>query len=273
MKRLSLIVLLLCAGCDRPADTGWLGYAEGETAMIAAPSAGWLSGLGVKRGDTVTTGQTLFHLDDTEQSSATQQAQAGVASVQAQIVEAKAALAYAQIDLARQTRLVGEKAAAQQALDLSRQNFKTAQSRLAALEAQAKQNEAAFTGAAYQQSERSIAARTQGIVQDIFFREGEYVPAMTPVIAVLPPENVFVRFFVPESEFSKIHLGQKVTVSCDGCAADITAAISFIASTEEFTPPVIFSVGNREKLVFKVEARANGGLKLNPGQPVQVRPL
>jgi HlyD family secretion protein len=49
--------------------------------------------------------------------------------------------------------------------------------------------------------------------------------------------------------------------------------VSFIAAQEEFTPPVIFSIGNREKLVFKVEARAPGGLALHPGQPVDVRPL
>jgi HlyD family secretion protein len=95
---------------------------------------------------------------------------------------------------------------------------------------------------------------------------------MTPVISLLPPQNVYVRFFVPENQFAKIHLGDKVRIGCDGCA-DIVATISFIAAQEEFTPPVIFSLGSREKLVFKVEARAPAGLKLNPGQPVDVRPL
>jgi HlyD family secretion protein len=110
-------------------------------------------------------------------------------------------------------------------------------------------------------------------VQDIFFRPGEYAPAMTPVVSILPPANVYVRFFVPETEFAKVKLGQKVSIHCDGCANDITATVSFIAAQEEFTPPVIFSVGVREKLVFKVEARLPGGLPLHPGQPVDVRPL
>ena len=107
----------------------------------------------------------------------------------------------------------------------------------------------------------------------VFFRPGEYAPAMTPVVAILPPANVYVRFFVPETEFAHVKLGQKVRVSCDGCARDIVATVSFISAREEFTPPVIFSVGNREKLVFKVEARAPRGLDLHPGQPVDVRPL
>jgi HlyD family secretion protein len=51
------------------------------------------------------------------------------------------------------------------------------------------------------------------------------------------------------------------------------ATVTFIASQQEYTPPVIFSVGNREKLVFKVEARAKGGLPVHPGQPVDVHPV
>jgi HlyD family secretion protein len=96
---------------------------------------------------------------------------------------------------------------------------------------------------------------------------------MTPVVSILPPKNIYVRFFVPETEFAHVKLGQRVSIGCDGCAAGITATVTFIAQQEEFTPPVIFSIGSREKLVFKLEARAPGGLKLNPGQPVQVRPL
>ncbi|HUJ48245.1 MAG TPA: hypothetical protein VLV55_14010, partial [Rhizomicrobium sp.] len=80
------------------------------------------------------------------------------------------------------------------------------------------------------------------------------------------------RFFVPETDFANVHLGQQVRITCDGCKP-LTATITFIAQQEEFTPPVIFSVGNREKLVFKLEARTPGGVPLNPGQPVEVRPL
>ena len=96
---------------------------------------------------------------------------------------------------------------------------------------------------------------------------------MTPVVSILPPENIYVRFFVPETQFAQLRLGQRVAISCDGCRPGLTARVAFIAQQQEFTPPVIFSNGSREKLVFKVEARVPGGLKLNPGQPVQVRPL
>jgi len=133
--------------------------------------------------------------------------------------------------------------------------------------------EASLASATYTLSQRAVTAQTEGPVQDIYFREGEFVPASTPVLSILPSDNVYVRFFVPESQLSRAHLGQKVQISCDGCGAPVEATISFIAKQEEFTPPVIFSIGNREKLVFKLEARAPGGLRISPGQPVDVRPL
>jgi HlyD family secretion protein len=132
--------------------------------------------------------------------------------------------------------------------------------------------EGALTDAQYQLSQRHILSQVDGQVQDIYFFQGEYVPASTAVVSVLPPKNVFVRFFVPEPEFARVKLGQTVSISCDGCAPNTTAKITFIAQQEEFTPPVIFSVDSRQKLVFKLEARAPGGLKLNPGEPVDVRP-
>src|SRR5665213_2070768 len=148
-----------------------------------------------------------------------------------------------------------------------------AKARITQLQGQENQAEASLADANYQLAQRSVIAHTQGRIEDIYFHNGEYVPASTPVLAILPPGNVFVRFFIPETQFAHVHLGQKVRISCDGCASNIDATITFIAQQEEFTPPVIFSVGNREKLVFKLEARALGGLKINPGQPVEAHPL
>ena len=140
-------------------------------------------------------------------------------------------------------------------------------------EAQARQGEANLKSAEYSLSQRTVNALVSGQVQDIYFFQGEYATAGTPVVALLPPENVFVRFFVPEPEMAQLRLGAQVHISCDGCAAGLTGTISFIASQTEFTPPVIYSVGNRERLVFKAEARVAGGLPIHPGLPVEVWPM
>ncbi|HEY4942093.1 MAG TPA: efflux RND transporter periplasmic adaptor subunit [Rhizomicrobium sp.] len=271
--RLIFILCLLLAGCGGKQDDAWLGYAEGDNAFIAAPQAGWLARVAVKRGDAVKSGDLLFTLDDTTQASLRDQADAAIALAEAQRVEAVANLALAQKELARQANLLAEKAGTKQAYDVAKAGYESAAAHVAQIDAGIAQARAGLSSAAYQLSERDVVARTSGRVEDVLFRTGEYAPAMTPVVSILPPQNVYVRFFVPESQFAHLKLGQRVAISCDGCAPGITATVTFIAQQQEFTPPVIFSIGSREKLVFKVEARSPGGLKLNPGQPVDVRPL
>lgn len=273
MKRAVIALCLLLTGCGQKESAAWLGYVEGESAFIAAPQAGWVARVAVRRGDWVTRGDLLFALDDTNQAAARDQANAAIAVAQGQLVAAQANLVLTQKELTRQTNLLAASASTKQAYDVAKASYESAAAQVAQIEAQIAQARASLTGAAYQLSERDVTSRTAGRVQDVFFRTGEYAPAMTPVVSVLPPENIYVRFFIPESELSHVKLGQRVAIGCDGCAQGITATVTFIAAQEEFTPPVIFSIGSREKLVFKLEARAPGGLKLNPGQPVDVRPL
>jgi len=76
---------------------------------------------------------------------------------------------------------------------------------------------------------------------------------------------------VQEPVRAALHLDQTVSVTCDGCKGELTAKISFIARDAEFTPPVIFSREQREKLVFLVEARPmEATANLTAGQPVTV---
>jgi HlyD family secretion protein len=46
--------------------------------------------------------------------------------------------------------------------------------------------------------------------------------------------------------------------------------VSFIARAAEYTPPVIYSLEERNKLVFMVEARTQAPQGLRVGQPVSV---
>ena len=272
MKPFFLPLLLLLAACGQKADDAWLGYGEGDSAFIAAPQAGWVTQLAVERGQTVRRGDLLFVLDNTQQQASRDQAEAALVQAKASLAQEQSNLTYTRTELNRQNGLAAANAGTPTARDQALTNYQQSTARIAQLQAQISQMQAGLLGAAYGLSQRQVVAQTDGPVQDIYFRPGEYVPAAVPVLSILPPANIYVRFFVPETQLAKVHLGQKVRISCDGCK-DMTATISFIAQQEEFTPPVIFSVDNREKLVFKLEARAPGGLKIHPGQPVDVRPL
>jgi HlyD family secretion protein len=292
---------MLLAACEQPANDHWLGYVEGELALIAPPQAGWITSLMVARGAHVKPGDALFTLDATRELAARDNANAQIAAAKelasqasAQITQAQAQQAQVDADIAknqkelqRQEELVRiggsprrDLEAAQAAYDSARAQKNQAaaiQTQAAAprrqAEAQTRQGEATLATAEFNLSERAVHALVGGEVQDIYFRQGEYANAGAPVVALLPPANVFVRFFVPEAQVAKLALGAQVHVSCDGCVSNIVGTISFIASQAEFTPPVIYSVGNRERLVFKVEARVADGLPVRPGVPVEVWPV
>ena len=301
-QALAMFAFLGLAGCDPPPDNGhWLGYVEGEMALIGAPQPGWITTINVTRGSQVKPGEPLFTLDAVREVAARDNANAQILGAQEQASQAAAQIAQAQAqqaqidadivksqkELARQEDLVRmggsprrDLEAAQAAYDSARAQktqFAAAQTQAAAArrqaEALARQGKASLDTAEFNLSERAVRALIGGEVQDIYFRQGEYANAGAPVVAVLPPANVFVRFFVPEPQVAALKLGTQVHISCDGCAPNLVATISFIAAQTEFTPPVIYSVGNRERLVFKVEARTSEGLPIRPGLPVEVWPV
>jgi len=232
MKRLVPVLLLLLTACGQSDDHPWLGYVEGENAFIAAPQAGWLARVNVKRGDQVKVGDSLFTLDNPNQTASRDQAEAAIALAQSQRRAAEANLALAQKELARQSNLLRLNAGTKQAYDVAKANYDATAAQVGQIDAQIAQARAGLSGAAYQLSERDVISRTAGRVEDVFFRTGEYAPAMTPIVSVLPPENIYVRFFVPETQFAHVKRGQRVSIKCDGCAANITATVTFIASQE-----------------------------------------
>jgi len=105
-------------------------------------------------------------------------------------------------------------------------------------------------------------------VEEIFYRPGEWAAANTPVLALLPDSEVKLVFFVPEAEMARYRPGGTVRFSCDGCAAPGSARISGVSPRPEFTPPVLYSKGSRDRLVYRVEARPANAATLNPGLPV-----
>ena len=111
-----------------------------------------------------------------------------------------------------------------------------------------------------------------GLVNDTNYVVGEWVPAGSPVVSLLPAQNIKVRFFVAESMLGAVKVGQTINVRCDGCAAPLAAQVTFISPQAEYTPPVIYSRESRTKLVYLIEARTEpeDAVKLHPGQPVDV---
>ena len=117
-------------------------------------------------------------------------------------------------------------------------------------------------------------APEDALVENTFFNVGEWVPAGSPVVSLLPDHRVKLRFFVPEEEVARARTGREVSFTCDSCPAGLRATIIYVSPRAEYTPPVIYSQSARTKLVFLVEARpTNASTPLPPGLPVSVEPL
>jgi HlyD family secretion protein len=280
MKNLAphfVIVLALCApllaSCGNKTDEGWLGYIEGEDALIAPPQPGWITSLAVTRGQSVAPGDLLFTLDNVRETAARDNAAAALAAAQATSKQAQADVQQNSKELQRQQGLVRIGGTPQQAVEQAQDASASARARLEQNHSQEDVAKAQLATADFNLAERDVHSKVMGRVEDIYFRTGEYANAGTPVVSILPPQNVYVRFFVPETALSGLTQGMRVHVGCDGCRPDLEATIAFIAQSSEFTPPVLYSVQNRSRLVFKVEARFDNDAdreRLRPGLPVNV---
>jgi HlyD family secretion protein len=251
------VAALLLAGCDEAPVGTYQGYAEGEYVRVGPIDGGTINTIAVARGDRVEKGALLFRLDTTAETAA-------AAQTAAQLADAKTSLEDAQRELKRTEALRAGGNVAQAVLDTSRARRDRAGAQMLAAAA-------AHDQAKWRLARREGHAPTAAIVQDVMFRPGEFAAASQPVISLLPPENIKVRFFVPEAELGRIRIGDRVTFACSGCPEALDGTIRFVAAQAEFTPPVIYSEQSKEKLVYMVEAIPAASLEaLHPGQPVTV---
>jgi HlyD family secretion protein len=307
----STSLALLVAACGERAPPYYQGYAEAEYVRVALPFSGSLERLTVQRGMQVKAGDELFVLERENEAAMRREAEerlrnseaqlanlkkgkrpTEIAAIRAQLAQAESTLGLSEAQLKRTEQLVAQSFIAKEKYDEARTardrerahvaqlkaDLATAQlaarsDEIKAAQAAVAAAQATLAQAAWRLEQKSASAPVGGLVADTLYVKGEWVGAGSPVVSLLPPQNVKIKFFVPEPVLGALRVGQALRVSCDGCAAPVAARVSFIAPQAEYTPPVIYSKENRTKLVFLVEARPEpeDAAKLHPGQPVEVR--
>lgn len=303
--------LFLGGGCAPEPSGAWQGYIEGEFVYVGAPLGGTLSDLAVVRGQEVKTGQRLFDLERDAEGAVAREAEqrlaqgkarlenltkgrrpTEIAALEAQLERARANLRLSELELERRRKLIQDKVVSPAELDLAKAQRDADAAQVASLtaeletarlgarvdeikaaEADVQALEAALAKARWAVAQKSQVAPTNAWVQDTLYRAGEFVAVGNPVVSLLPPENLKVRFFVPQPQLASIQPGQPVSVRIDGVGTPLRVTVNYIALQAEFTPPVIYSQENRAKLVFMVEAAfaPADARRLRPGQPVDVR--
>jgi HlyD family secretion protein len=268
MKRALLLSLVLLAACDKQEEGVWQGYVEGEYVLLAAPMPGQLQKLFVKRGDQIEAGKPVFVLEQENERQARTEAEERMKSAQArlenlqvpqrqpqiaalreQLNQAKAAVEFSRIELARQEDLMKKGYTTRPKLDEARSAYRRDAARVKEAEAQVKNAEmpvgrtgeveaaqaeiaaakASLAQADWKLEQKSVAAPVSGLVQDTFFVIGEWVAAGRPVTSILPPGNVKARFYVPEQLLSSLNIGRAIEIRCDGCQP-LEAMVSYVSS-------------------------------------------
>jgi HlyD family secretion protein len=232
--------LALAACAEKP--NSYQGWVEANLIFVAPDETGRIETLAVREGEIVTSGAPLYALD--------------------------ADLQRAEVNMNMAT-VANTKAAFERAQQLSKtgsgtlRDFDNAQAAL-------REAEARLNSSQTRLGRRVMNSPVSGTVQQVYFRPGEMVAAGRPILALLPPGNLKIRFFVPESVLPRVAHGDRVAVACDGCPPGLGATVSFISKSAEFTPPVIYSLEERAKLVFLIEALPEKPERFRVGQPIDV---
>ncbi|MFZ0057458.1 MAG: efflux RND transporter periplasmic adaptor subunit [Pseudolabrys sp.] len=237
-----ILAALVLGGCGKNNDRVLQGWVEAELIFVSPDEQGRVETLKVREGDRVKKGDVLFTVDDDLQK--------------ADVVVRNTAVINAQQGFDRAKELLKSSAGTQKTYDDA--------------EAALRQAKANLDWSQTRLMRRNAYSPGDGTVEQVYYRPGETVPAGRPVVAILPPGNLKLRFFAPQAILPTIKYGDIVDVSCDGCEKGLTAKVSFIARSAEYTPPVIYSQEERAKLVFLIEARPEQPDKFRVGQPVTV---
>ena len=293
-----------------PATPRAVGYVEGEYVLLAPIETAQVVSVMVRRGDRFDKGAELARLEDRDTEIAVAQAQAALAQAKAQladlrkgkrpeeiaVLETTLRSAEVQADdakrtLKRTTDLNKRGIATQAELDKARTAADLADARVGeakanlavaalparaetieAAESQVEQAKAALEQAEWRYANRTIVAPAAGRIFDVIRDAGDIAGPAAPMLSMLPDGAVKLKLYVPEALFSSVAVGDVMPVSCDGCRGGLTARVSYVSPDPEFTPPVIYSLETRQKLVHLIEARPEDGADaLKPGQIVDAR--
>lgn len=285
-----------------------VGYVEGEYLLLAPIETSRIDAIAVRRGDHVKRGQVLARLERSDARIAVAESRARLAQARADlknlaqgrrreeiaVIEARrdsarAALIEADNEFARLSDLYAKKVVAQTVFDTAKRRRDQAASKLKEVQAELAvarlharpaeieaargrrdQAAASLEKAQWRLAQRTITAPANGVVSDLVRRPGETTGPTAPILSLLPKGAVKLKLYVGEKHLGGLRTGDVLKVRCDQCPPGLKARVSYISNEPEFTPPVIYSLENRQKLVYLIEARPMGTPALKPGQIVDV---
>lgn len=252
------------------------GRLEAEQVEIAAKYPGRIVDVLVKEGDMVDVGQVIAHMDIAELAAQLRTAQAQVLRAQNEAVLAKAVIAqkesqlvFAQQEIARTAALIPKGFATGERFDQNKNDLKVAQAGLDAAKsalavdlASIAASEAEVTRIQAQIDDSTLIAPKRGRIQYKLAQQGEVLQSGGRVVTMLDLSDVYLTIFVPAHAATPLGIGDEARIVLDALPGYVFPAhVTFVATEAQFTPKMVETAEEREKLMFRVKLSVDPGLR------------
>ena len=261
------------------------GRIEATEVDVSTKLAGRLAEVRVREGDMVDNGATLALLDARTLQAQLKAAQAELlratqdkAYAEALVTQRRSELTLAQKQLERARKLVKQGHVSGEQLDRDQNAQISAEAALKAAEIGVQERIAAITAAEAQvegiQSnldDTELKAPIGGRVLYRLAEPGEVLGAGGKVLTLLDLEDVYMTIFLPTADASRLAIGDEARIILDAVPDYvIPASVSYVSPQAQFTPKMVETRVEREKLMFRVKVRIDPALLRQYAEQVKV---
>jgi HlyD family secretion protein len=248
------------------------GRLEADAINIDTKYAGRIAELFADEGDLVKGGQIVARMDTQDLSASLKKAQAQVKQASRAVEEAEANVKQqqsqtllAQQEYDRAAYLVQKGFQTKQVLDQRQQQLDGAKAALSAANLRVIAFQHALDAATHdvelysvQISDNTLVAPREGRIQYRVANVGEVLPAGGHVVEMLDTAYVYMDIYLPTEQAGKVRFGATARIVLDAYPnVAIPAKVSFIASQAQFTPKIVETQNERDKLMFRIRVRVD----------------
>lgn len=263
------LTIFLLTACEKE-NKSFSGYIDTDLVYLSSDFGGRLTDLAVLKGQLVQSNQFLFKLEQTSEQYNVKMSQLTKKDLLAQRQQILAQLNYNKINYRRTLEMRQQNAASQNDLDAAKRDLNVSKEQLTDIDVRIKNNQVDTADKKWQMTRKENFAPVTGIIFDTYYTKGEFVQAGAPVLSLITQNNIKAIFFVPEEELDQLRLNEHVKIKTDNNENFATGHIFYISNIAEYTPPIIYSREERQRLVFRIEAKIDSPdlEKIHLGQPV-----
>jgi len=246
------------------------GRLEADPIDVATKFAGRIFELRVDEGAMVTAGQVLAVMDtrDLEASlkkseAQVEQAQKAVSEADANVDQTHSQVIFADQEMERARALVDRGITTRETFDQRRQQLDGAKAAELAAQARVTEVEHALEAAKHDVelykvniADNTLVAPRDGRIEYRIANVGEVLPAGGRVFTMLDISYVYMDIYLPTKDADRVKIGSDARIVLDAFPdRPIPAKVSFFASQAQFTPKMVETLTEREKLMFRIRVR------------------